>query len=87
MAVCVVFSVVFTETLIAEERDHDCIGEGCPICIQIEAAKNFLKTFKFASFSLLFAAFLALSAQKPPSFGKYFHFLLSSVALKVRFNS
>ena len=48
-AVCIGFSTFFSETTIYSGHDHDCIGEGCPICLQIEAANNFLNTLKLAS--------------------------------------
>jgi hypothetical protein len=85
-AACIAFSVVFTETLISAEHDHDCTGEGCPVCLQIEAAKCFLKNLKLAVIGLLFSICLLFSVQvriKPACFIP----LLSPVALKVRFNS
>ncbi|MCL1958437.1 MAG: hypothetical protein FWF68_02420 [Spirochaetes bacterium] len=85
-AVCIAFSVVFTETLTASEHDHDCTGEDCPICLQIKAAKCFLKNLKLALIGLFFAVCLVSSAQIHTNHA-YFIPLLSPVALKVRFNS
>jgi hypothetical protein len=85
-AACIAFSVVFTETLISAEHDHDCTGEGCPVCLQIEAAKCFLKNLKLAVIGLFFLFCLLFSVKiniKPA----YFIPSLSPVTLKVRFNS
>jgi len=85
-AACIAFSVVFTETLTAAEHDHDCTGEGCPVCLQIEAAKCFLKNLRQAVLGLFFSLCLVFSAQIHKKYA-YFIPLLSPVALKVRFNS
>jgi len=85
-AACIAFSVVFTETLTAAEHDHDCTGEDCPVCLQIEAAKCFLRNLKLAVIGLFFAVCLEFSVQIHIKHA-YFIPLLSPVALKVRFNS
>ena len=36
LAFCVVFAVVFGETLIASEIEHECAGNACLICLKIE---------------------------------------------------
>jgi len=81
-AVCIAFS----EDLNAAEHDHDCIGEGCPVCFQIEAAKCFLKNLRLALIGLFLTVCLALSVQINRKI-VYFIPFLSPVALKVRFNS
>ena len=86
-AVCLSFSVFFSETTIYSNHDHDCIGEDCPICLQIETADNFLKTLKPASIYFLLLAcfvFFALSPKNSAGFNIYF---LSLIGFKVRFNS
>jgi len=85
-AVCMGFSVFYSETLIHSCHDHDCIGEGCPVCMQIEAADNFLNTMKLAGICLFLAACFVFIAY---SLRKYIVFqpcLLSLLGLKVRFN-
>jgi len=84
---CTVFSVIFTEALIAGEHDHDCIGEGCPICLQIAAANNFHRALKLASLFTFFAVFLAGRAALQKKYTEFIFYLLSPVKLKVRFNS
>jgi ABC-type spermidine/putrescine transport system permease subunit I len=86
LAVCFVFSVFFAETMIAAEYNHDCTGEGCRVCLQIEVAQYFLKTLKFAGIGLFLAVCLAFSVQIPKKPAHFTPFL-SPVTLKVRFNS
>ncbi|HOO61460.1 MAG TPA: hypothetical protein PKV44_03440 [Bacillota bacterium] len=42
------FSVLF----IALEADHDCTGEHCPICLQIEICENTINKISFAIVSV-----------------------------------
>jgi hypothetical protein len=85
LTACFAFSVVFAE--IHTAADHDCIGEGCPVCLQIEAAEYFLKLLKLTVISLLlWAAYSVFLAQNRIKItGTIYRF--SPVALKVRFNS
>ena len=54
LATVLLCSVLF----IAAEADHDCIGDNCPVCAQMELCSSILKTIsKTAEF--LFAAFTA----------------------------
>ncbi len=39
-----------------EEAGHDCIGEGCPVCLQMGICRNTLKGFAPALCALVFAA-------------------------------
>jgi hypothetical protein len=87
LAACVIFSVVFSETVIAGEHDHDCIGEGCPFCLLIETANNLLKSLKLAGLLCFLTActvFAALAFQK---YAKISPCVFSPVALKIRFNT
>jgi hypothetical protein len=86
LSACIAFTVVFAEPLIADGHDHNCIGEGCPVCLQIEAAKCFLKTLKLAGIGLFFAPHSLLSVQAAQK-NNYIAHSLSPVLLKVRFNS
>lgn len=85
-AVCIAFSFVFAEDLTCAEYTHDCTGEGCPVCLQIEAAKCFLKDLSLAVIGLFFSICLVLSVLINRKTA-YFIPFLSPVALKVRFNS
>ena len=44
MAVAI-FAVMLSSTLfLAEEVDHDCIGDGCQICVQMNVCRGILKS-------------------------------------------
>jgi hypothetical protein len=87
LAACIAFSVVFAETLTTGVHEHDCIGEGCPVCLCIEAAECFLKTLKVTGTGLFLAACSVFPGQfhKNPAGSAVYS--LSPVLLKVRFNS
>jgi hypothetical protein len=85
LAVCVVFSAFFTETLAAASLDHDCTGEGCPICLEIQIATNFLKTLKLAGIILFITALLMFPARTHHT--TELPCLYSPITLKVRYNS
>jgi len=87
IAVFIVFSVISAETLIASEHDHDCTGEGCPVCLQIEIVKCFLRTFNLIVFFSFLAAFHEFFAAVYRVFNGFFHYIFSLVTLKVRFNT
>jgi hypothetical protein len=87
LAVCIACSVVFTETLIAAGQNHDCTGEGCPVCLQIEAAGCFLKTLKLAGIGLFLAVCSLFSVQFHKKYACFSSYFLSPITLKVRFNS
>jgi hypothetical protein len=84
LMICVVFLVISAETLIANE--HDCAGEGCPVCAYIEAVQCFLKTFRLAAIGMLWAIY---SVFRVPIHKKYADCILflSPISLKIRFNS
>jgi hypothetical protein len=87
LAICIVFSVVFAETIIADNFEHDCKGEGCPVCLTIETVNNFIKSLKL--FALV--VFLAVCPMFPIHTSKNMGYLslsfISPITLKVRFNS
>lgn len=58
----ILFAVLFVCTMLtsvlflAFEADHDCSGEDCPVCAQIAACQNLLKTLFGAACGLLAVA-------------------------------
>ena len=87
LAVCIIFTVSFTEFLTADYYEHDCIEEGCPICLQIQMVANFLRTLKMASFTVFFASVLIFLAQTSKKLTEFVLLPYSPVTLKVRFNT
>lgn len=41
---------------ITKEADHDCVGENCPICCQINICRNIMKNLSLAAGTVVFAA-------------------------------
>ena len=77
---------ILSTAYIIHEADHDCCGEGCPVCVQLEqCVANFQQTgtgieADTAVVSLpVFAADAAIPAEVQPQ-------SLSLVAQKVQFN-
>jgi len=90
MTVCIAVSVILTGALTADCLDHDCqtcTAPECPICQRIEMAEIFIKALKLASIALFFTCCFVLFAQIVITHNFYNAYLLSPVALKVRFNS
>jgi hypothetical protein len=87
LAVCMIFSLVFAELVLADAHDHDCIGEGCPVCLQIEAANNFFKSLKLAGLLYFLAVCAFFLFQTPPRNTEFAIYIHSPIDLKVRFNS
>ena len=48
LAAAVCFVMLFSSVFIAVNTDHDCMGEHCPICYQINFCENTLKTLSHA---------------------------------------
>ena len=58
LAVTVLFVMLYSALFIAAEADHDCVGESCPICYQINVCQNTLKSLSLAVCAVAFAAAL-----------------------------
>ncbi|WP_195268088.1 hypothetical protein [Eubacterium sp. 1001713B170207_170306_E7] len=85
-----IFFVLFfflSTAFMTEEAHHDCVGDGCPICMQLSALQNFFKQLDTGNalaaavlviHLIFFCAILKRDA----------HFLpVSPVSLKVRMNN
>jgi len=90
MTVFIAVSVILAGTLTADSLDHDCQNctvPDCLICQRIEMAELFIKALKLASISLFFTGCFVLFVQFTNAYTTHAYYLLSPVALKVRFNS
>jgi hypothetical protein len=86
---CCAAAFFFSERFIALPGDlgeHDCCGEGCPICLVIQRAENIAEQFKSPAYypvlpvrALLFAALMVRLAV-------LFRVPFNSVLLKVKMN-
>jgi hypothetical protein len=88
IALCaiLVLAVLSAENFTAVRADHDCSGEGCPVCLLMQGARILNRQLKHAAFppgifsgavpAIVFVSHLA--ARRPVS--------ANSVTLKVRMN-
>ncbi len=86
-ACALMFSVsLFSAFYVASEADHDCCGEGCPICAHIDQCATMLKSVGEGGVvlgaALLFAVIYLTAIQAAESILCSF----SLVTLKVRMN-
>ena len=90
LVISVVFSVGFTEILAANNLDHDCCKKeekGCLPCLKIEMAKRFLRVLKLAGIVLFFNWLLFFPIRIIQKDADYKLYHLSSIVMKVRFNT
>jgi hypothetical protein len=86
LCLCFVTASLFSENYILFHRDHDCGGEGCPVCLLIQQAENFYRQPKWdASFPGLFLNAI-LTAVFIVKFVVFRFIPLSVVQLKVKMN-
>jgi hypothetical protein len=79
-------AVICAGIYIIEEQDHDCCGEGCPVCRQIAVAQRIIEAFGRFYAALFLAVLLAglASRVKPQTLSRAAPSTL--VALKIKFN-
>jgi len=49
LSILFVLTVVFALSSTVAEADHECLGEGCPVCAEIDACEDLLKTAAIAA--------------------------------------
>jgi hypothetical protein len=79
-------AVICAGIYIIEEQDHDCPGEGCPVCHQLELAQRLIEAFGRFCVSLLLAAFLAGLGSRVKLYTRPGAAPATLVALKIKFN-
>jgi len=90
MTVCIAVSVILAGALTADCFDHDyqtCTVPNCPICQKIETTALFIKLLKLISIVLFSIGCFVFFLQIANAHTAHNAYLLSPVALKVRFNS
>ena len=55
LAVMVLVVMLYSALFITAEAGHDCVGENCPICYQINVCRNILKNLSLAVCAAAFA--------------------------------
>ena len=48
LAVTIPVIMLYSAFFVGAEADHDCVGEGCQICYQVDACQNTLKSLSLA---------------------------------------
>ena len=97
LTLCIVFTVIFTQTIVFAEFDPGCIIEHedcqtteeeiCQPCLQIEIAKNFLKILRQSDINASHIPYSAFPSMFIENNSEFNSFLQSPVDLKVRFNT
>jgi hypothetical protein len=86
LGICFILPALFSENFIITHAEHDCCGDRCPVCLQIQWARNFSRQFRYAPLQnspSLSVLFFAPHILKPA----VFNFVpITSVSLKVKMN-
>lgn len=64
LALLFVFAVISSAGFLILEAHHECSGEDCPVCLEINICSHNLKLLSFAGFIFVFAGVLLFSQQK-----------------------
>jgi hypothetical protein len=85
LALCFGAMVISSENFTVIHAIHDCTGPGCPVCLLIQLAREFIRhtrdTFGAAAFPLIAGA--VFFTVRPAAF---YHAAAVPVTLKVRLN-
>jgi hypothetical protein len=84
---CFALGILFSQGFISNNEGHDCPGGGCPLCPQIQSARNFLGQLRHTVFQIRFppGAFLITALILKPVFLNPVP--VSAVTLKVKMNN
>jgi hypothetical protein len=81
-----VLSVVFAGGFVIEALDHDCTGEQCSVCLQVEIAHRLIEAFGRMGVIVLLAGFVAAYAKPLIKFPAFSRLVLETpVSLKIKF--
>jgi hypothetical protein len=86
LGICFIIAALSTENFIFTHGEHDCCGDGCPVCLQIQGGIHFFGHLRSAGFYIRFPFHLFLTdivisksiINKPAS--------ITSVMLKAKMN-
>lgn len=83
-AVLIVTTMFFSILFVSSNADHDCTGENCPICEQMQVAENILTKLSLAIISTVIAIYLCVQAQEVVAEFSDVITYLSPIRLKVK---
>lgn len=89
LVVCLGIAVTFllSTWFIISHVDHDCIGEHCPVCAQIQTVENLLKQINMGNISALDVFSNLLLAVTLINYINTYEDITSPITLKVRMNN
>jgi len=83
-ALLIVATMFFSALFISSNINHDCTGENCPICEQMQVADNVLTKLSLAIISTVIVLYLCVQAQDVVADISNVITYLSPVRLKVK---
>jgi hypothetical protein len=83
LASALALAAICAEAFIADSLDHDCCGEGCPVCAQIDAARRLLDGLARVGAALTALLFAAAAKTRVRRFAPVFC-ALTPVCLKTK---
>jgi hypothetical protein len=84
LTACLALAAVSAEFFVFTHLDHDCIGENCSVCLQIEIAQRVLEGLGHIGIIVLVIGFFAKTKQCIKSTPFSYTFTTSPILLKVK---
>lgn len=75
--------ILFSYKFIIDNVHHDCTGENCPICLQIEEAVSFIQSIKYVPILSFLMAVLFLFTKREAHETKHIYVRNTLISLKV----
>lgn len=85
MSILLIVMVIFSYHYVVSNAHHDCSGEECPICIQMEAAVAFVSGIKFIPTLSFFGIVLCVFLHRFTPIEKVYGVTNTLVKMKVEF--
>lgn len=83
LLVLFILSIVLTSALILCSLNHECIGEGCTICYEINLAKNIFSNLLILALLFIFSRVIIGSTRYLKN-NVFFYYHLTPIELKVK---
>jgi hypothetical protein len=87
LTACLALAAVFAESFVFTHLDHDCIGEHCSVCLQIEIAQSLLQGLGRIGLLALAACLVPQIFKAIKSRLSFAVIPLTLVGLKIKYNS
>ncbi|GHV82950.1 hypothetical protein AGMMS50212_02900 [Spirochaetia bacterium] len=87
LTACLALAAVFAESFVFTNLDHDCLGEHCSVCLQIEIAQNVLEGLGRIGLFALAACIILQILVIIKNRLRFSFFPQTLVGLKVQYNS